>query len=141
MTRARELANLSNQTTLKIDTTNTRVGIGSTSPSASLDVGQNIYADANSGVLTATKYAGDGSLLTGVTGLGTAIATSCAASNIFYVNKTLEITEDTTITVPTTSTSDTAYTNYQEIAVADTKDLIIADGDSLMLDVLNLDEV
>ena len=141
MTRARELANLSNQTTLKIDTTNTRVGIGSTSPSASLDVGQNINADANSGVLTATKYAGDGSLLTGVTGLGTAIATSGAASNIIYVNKTLEITEDTTITVPTTSTSDTAYTNFQEITVADTKDLIISDGDSLMLDVLNLDEV
>ena len=141
MTRARELANLSNQTTLKIDTTNTRVGIGSTSPSASLDVGQNIYADANSGVLTATKYAGDGSLLTGVTGLGTAIATSGAASNIFYVNKTLEITEDTTITVPTTSTSDTAYTNYQEISVDADQDLIIADGDSLMLDVLDLDEV
>ena len=140
MTRARELANLSNQTTLKIDTTNTRVGIGSTSPSASLDVGQNIYADANSGVLTATKYAGDGSLLTGVTGLGTAIATSGAASNIFYVNKTLEITEDTTITVPTTSTSDTAYTNYQEISVDADQDLIIADGDSLMLDILNLQE-
>ena len=141
MTRARELANLSNQTTLKIDTTNTRVGIGSTSPSASLDVGQNIYADANSGVLTATKYAGDGSSLTGVTGLGTAIATSGAASNIFYVNKTLEITEDTTITVPTTSTSDTAYTNYQEISVDADQDLIIADGDSLMLDILDLGEV
>ena len=58
MTRARELSKLSNQQTLKIDTTNTRIGIGSTAPSASLDVGQNIYADANSGVLTATKYAG-----------------------------------------------------------------------------------
>ena len=141
MTRARELSKLSNQQTLKIDTTNTRIGIGSTAPSASLDVGQNIYADANSGVLTATKYAGDGSLLTGVTGLGTAIATSGAASNIFYVNKTLEITEDTTITVPTTSTSDTAYTNYQEISVDADQDLIIADGDSLMLDILDLGEV
>ena len=141
MTRARELSKLANQQTLKIDTTNTRIGIGSTAPSASLDVGQNIYADANSGVLTATKYAGDGSLLTGVTGLGTAIATSGAASNIFYVNKTLEITEDTTITVPTTSTSDTAYTNYQEISVDADQDLIIADGDSLMLDILDLGEV
>ena len=60
---------------------------------------------------------------------------------MYYVNKTLDIADDTTVTVPATSTSDTAYTNYQEIAVADTKDLIIADGDSLMLDVLNLDEV
>ena len=128
MTRARELANLANETTLKIDTTNTRVGIGSTIPSVRLD-------------LKDGQIKGYGSLLTGVTGLGTAVATSGAASNMYYVNKTLDIADDTTVTVPATSTSDTAYTNYQEIAVADTKDLIIADGDSLMLDVLNLDEV
>ena len=128
MTRARELAKLANETTLTIDTTNTRVGVGSTIPSVALDVGTG-------------QIAGDGSLLTGVTGLGTAVATSGAASNMYYVNKTLVIASDTTVTVPTTSTSDTAYTNYQEIEVADTKNLIIADGDSLMLDVLNLDEV
>ena len=128
MTRARELSKLANQQTLKIDTTNTRVGIGSTIPSVALDVGTG-------------QIAGDGSLLTGVTGLGTAVASSGAASNMYYVNKTLVIASDTTVTVPTTSTSDTAYTNYQEIEVADTKNLIIADGDSLMLDVLNLDEV
>ena len=141
MTRARELSKLSNQQTLKIDTTNTRIGIGSTAPSASLDVGQNIYADANSGVLTATKYAGDGSLLTGVTGLGTALSSSGVLSNLFYVNTTFNITEDTTITVPTTSTSNIAYTNYQEISVDADQDLIIADGDSLMLDILDLGEV
>ena len=128
MTRARDLSKLANEQTLTIDTTNTRVGIGSTYPTVQLDVGTG-------------QIKGDGSLLTGVTGLGTAVATSGAAANMYYVNKTLDIADDTTVTVPTTSTSDTAYTNYQEIAVADTKDLIIADGDSLMLDVLNLDEV
>ena len=128
MTRARELAKLANETTLKIDTTNTRVGIGSTIPSVRLD-------------LKDGQIKGDGSLLTGVTGLGTALATSGDLGKLYYVNKTLDITDDTTVTVPATSTSDTAYTNFQEIAVADTKDLIISDGDSLMLDVLNLDEV
>ena len=128
MTRARELAKLANETTLKIDTTNTRVGIGSTIPSVALDVGTG-------------QIQGDGSLLTGVTGLGTALATSGDLGKLYYVNKTLDITDDTTVTVPATSTSDTAYTNFQEITVADTKDLIISDGDSLMLDVLNLDEV
>ena len=127
MTRARELAKLANETTLKIDTTNTRVGIGSTYPTVRLD-------------LKDGQIKGDGSLLTGVTGLGTAVATSGAASNMYYVNKTLEITEDTTVTVPTTSTSNVAYTNYQEISVDADQDLIIADGDSLMLDVLNLQE-
>ena len=128
MTRARDLSKLANEQTLTIDTTNTRVGIGSTYPTVRLD-------------LKDGQIKGDGSLLTGVTGLGTAVATSGAASNVFYVNKTLDITDDTTVTVPATSTSDTAYTNYQEISVADTKDLIIADGDSLMLDVLDLNEV
>ena len=128
MTRARDLSKLANEQTLTIDTTNTRVGVGSTIPSVALDVGTG-------------QIAGDGSLLTGVTGLGTAVASSGAAANMYYVNKTLVIASDTTVTVPTTSTSDTAYTNYQEIEVADTKNLIIADGDSLMLDVLNLGEV
>ena len=128
MTRARELAKLANQQTLKIDTTNTRVGIGSTIPSVRLD-------------LKDGQIKGDGSLLTGVTGLGTALATSGDLGKLYYVNKTLDITDDTTVTVPATSTSDTAYTNFQEITVADTKDLIISDGDSLMLDVLNLGEV
>ena len=141
MTRARDLSKLANETVWTIDTTNTRVGIGSTIPSASLDIGQNIYADATSGVVTATKYSGDGSLLTGVTGLGTALSSSGVLSNLFYVNKTLNITADTTVTVPTTSTSDTTYTNFQEITVDADQDLIIADGDSLMLDVLDLNEV
>ena len=128
MTRARDLSKLANDLTLTIDTTNTRVGIGSTYPTFQLYVGTG-------------QIKGDGSLLTGVTGLGTGLATSGDLSNMYYVNKTLVIIDDATVTVPTTSTSDTAYTNYQEIEVSDTKNLTIADGDSLMLDVLNLDEV
>ena len=128
MTRARELSKLANQQTLKIDTTNTRVGIGSTVPTVRLD-------------LKDGQIKGDGSLLTGVTGLGTALATSGDLSKLYYVNKTLDITDDTTVTVPATSTSDTAYTNFQEITVDADQDLIIADGDSLMLDVLDLNEV
>ena len=43
MTRARELAKLANETTLKIDTTNTRDGIGSTVRTVRIDLkdGQN----------------------------------------------------------------------------------------------------
>ena len=128
MTRARELAKLANETTLKIDTTNTRVGIGSTVPTVRLD-------------LKDGQIKGDGSLLTGVTGLGTAVSTSGVLASMYYVNKSLNITADTTVTVPATSTSDTAYTNYQDIIVDADQDLIIADGDSLMLDVLDLNEV
>ena len=145
MTRARELAKLANETTLKIDTTNTRVGIGSTIPTSTLNVGIGITMDGNSGVITATSFVGDGSGLDGVAsaGLGTALSDdSTSALNVmYYVNKSLNISADTTVTVPATSTSDTAYTNYQDIIVDADQDLIIADGDSLMLDVLNMDEV
>ena len=127
MTRARDLSKLANDLTFTIDTTNTRVGIGSTYPTVQLDVGTG-------------QIKGDGSLLTGVTGLGTALSSSGDLSKLYYVNQSLNITEDTTVTVPATSTSDTAYTNYQEISVDADQELIIADGDSLMLDVLNLQE-
>ena len=145
MTRARDLSKLANDTVWTIDTTNTRVGIGSTIPTSTLNVGIAITMDGSSGVITATSFVGDGSGLDGVAsaGLGTALSddSTSALNVIYYVNKTLDISVDTTVTVPATSTSDTAYTNYQDIIVADTKDLIIADGDSLMLDVLNMDEV
>ena len=145
MTRARELSKLANQQTLKIDTTNTRIGIGSTVPSSSLNVGIAITMDGPSGVITATSFVGDGSGLDGVAsaGLGSAISddSTSALNSLYYVNKSLDVTTDTTVTVPTTSTSNVAYTNYQEIIVADTKNLTIADGDDLLLDVLDLDEV
>ena len=101
--------------------------------------------DGPSGVITATSFVGDGSGLDGVAsaGLGSAISddSTSALNVLYYVNKSLDVTTDTTVTVPATSTSNIAYTNYQEIIVADTKNLIIADGDDLLLDVLDLDEV
>ena len=143
MTRARDLSKLANNVVWTIDTTNSRVGIGSTIPTSTLNVGLGITMDGNSGVITATSYVGDGSGLEGVAsaGLGTAVADSGAGKEVYYVNKTLDIASDTTITVPTTSTSNVAYTNYQEIEVFDTKNLIVADGDDLMVDILQLGEI
>ena len=145
MTRARDLSKLANETVWTIDTTNTRVGIGSTIPTSTLNVGIAITMDGPSGVITATSFVGDGSGLDGVAsaGLGSAISddSTSALNVLYYVNKSLDVTTDTTVTVPATSTSNIAYTNYQEIIVADTKNLIVADGDDLLLDVLDLDEV
>ena len=145
MTRARDLSKLANDTVWTIDTTNTRVGIGSTIPTSTLNVGIAITMDGSSGVITATSFVGDGSGLDGVAsaGLGSAISddSTSALNVLYYVNKSLDGTTDTTVTVPATSTSNIAYTNYQEIIVADTKNLIVADGDDLLLDVLDLDEV
>jgi len=144
MTRARDLSKLANSIAWTIDTTNSRVGIGSTIPTSTLNVGVAITMGGTSGIITATKFVGDGTDLRGVAsaGLGSAISADATSPNnsLYYVNKTLDITEDTVALVPTTSTSNIVYTNYQEIQVNDTYDFSIADGDDLILDILNLQE-
>jgi hypothetical protein len=81
----------------------------------------------------------------GVSGLGTALSndTTNVLSKVFFVNQTLDITSETTVTAPdSASQSDAgfnvAYTNFQDVNVSDSIDLIIADGSELVLDVLQL---
>ena len=133
MTRARELSRLANSQALTVST-DLNVGVNSTSPVEKLNV---------VGVVSATSFYGDGSSLSGVTGLGTALASSGTQSLIYYVNNDLYISETTTIDVPSTATLSAddfrvAYTNYANIIVDDSYDLIISDGDELVPDVLSI---
>ena len=101
--------------------------------------------DGTAGVITATKFVGEGSQLTGVSGLGTALSndTTNVLSKVFFVNQTLDITAETTVTAPDSASQSSAgfnvaYTNFQDVNVSDSIDLIIADGSDLVLDVLQL---
>ena len=130
MSRARDLSRLSNPTNFTPVASSGRVGLGSTSPTAKLNV---------AGIVSATAFYGDGSNLEGVAsaGLGTAINADVAGLDvIYYTDKVLTITD--TVTVDPPASTNVAYTQYSEIAVADTKDLIVADGDDLIPDVLGL---
>ena len=131
MTRARDVSRLVNANQFTVDAANNRIGLGSETPDAKLDV---------AGIVSATAYYGDGSNLEGVAsaGLGTAISDSGALSVIYYTDNTLTVGDDTTVDVPATSDSNVAYTQYAEVAVADTKDLIIADGDDFVPDILGI---
>jgi hypothetical protein len=101
-----------------------------------------------SGVITATSFVGDISQATGAAsaaGLGSALSQTQGnpLNQIYYVNNSLSITETVTVNVPDSATLNSdgyrvAYTNYEEVIVDDTYDLIIADGDELQLDVLSL---
>ena len=63
MTRAVTLAELPDSAVLTVNSSNSRIGIGSTQPTVKLDV----TGDGNvSGTLTATSFSGDGTGLTGV---------------------------------------------------------------------------
>ena len=128
MSRARDLSRLSSPAVFSVDTNN-KVGVGSTTPTAKLNV---------AGIVSATSFFGDGSNLEGVAsaGLGTALGENDPLAVVYYTDNVLNITDTTTITVPTGS--DVAYTQYAEVAVADTKDLIVADGDDFVPDILGL---
>ena len=90
-----------------------------------------------SGIITAAQFSGDGGGLTGVSGLGTALGTGLL-SNIFYFDKTLTVTSNTTVNPP--ASASTAYTHFTEIELADGIELTIEDGDALLIDVLGLDD-
>ena len=128
MSRARSLSRLANANALTVDTNN-KVGIGSTTPDAKLDV---------IGIVSATAFYGDGSNLDGVAsaGLGTAVSETAPGDVIYYTNTVLGITTDITIDHP--SSAHVSYTQYQEISVDEGIDFIVADGDEFIPDVLGL---
>ena len=140
MSAARDLAKLGNTNALKLDTIQNKVGVDSTSPVGELQVGAAITMGSLSGIISATKFVGDGSDLEGVAsaGLGTALsATKTDAANlIYYTNSTLGIGSTVNVIVPTGS--DVAYTQYTEIAPEENVDFIVSDGDDFIPDVLGI---
>ena len=133
MSRARDLSRLSSPSVFSVDATNAsnnKVGVGSTNPTAKLNV---------AGIVSATAFYGDGSNLEGVAsaGLGTALGEGTDGLEvIYYTDKVLTVTDNITIDPP--ASANVAYTQYAEVAVADTKDLIVADGDDFIPDILGL---
>ena len=133
MTRAVTLANLAVSNILTADGVNDRVGIGSTQPTVKLDV---------AGIVTATAFFGDGSNLEGVAsaGLGTALSDVDTEANsvIYFTNTTLGI--GSTVVVDPPSSSNVAYTQYQEVSLDEEVDLVVAEGDDFVPDILGLEE-
>ena len=85
-------------------------------------------ADGNlnlSGIVTATKFVGDGSQLSGVSGLGTALSnvSTNPLNKLYYVNSILSIDSNTIVDPPSTAVA--VYTNYAELQLENGADLII----------------
>ena len=130
MSRARDLSRLSNPTNFTVDVANSRVGLGSTNPTAKLAV---------AGIVSATAFFGDGSNLEGVAsaGLGTAIDSDTAGLDvIYYTDRVLSVPSTVTVDIP--NTADVAYTQYTEVAVESGADFIVADGDDFVPDILGI---
>ena len=92
-----------------------------------------------SGIITASSFFGDGSNLTNLpAGLGTALSSTQTSplNKIYFTDRVLSIGSTVTVDHPATATG--AYTQYSEITIEDDADLIIADGDDLIPDILGL---
>ena len=94
------------------------------------------------GIVTANSFSGtftgDGSNLTGVSGLGTALSNSGILKDIFYFDKTMSVSSNTTVNRP--ASASTAYTHFTEVKIEDGVELTIEDGDALVIDVLGLND-
>ena len=117
---------------IQVDNVNQRLGVGTTAPTATLGV---------AGIVSATAFYGDGSNLDGVAsaGLGTALSEEefNPLTVIYQTSDTLSV--GATITVdPPDATTKVAYTQYSDIKLEGDADLIIADGDDFIPDILGL---
>ena len=117
---------------IQVDNANQRLGVGTTAPAATLGV---------AGIVSATAFYGDGSNLDGVAsaGLGTALSEEefNPLTVIYQTSDTLSV--GATITVdPPDATTKVAYTQYSEVKLEDDADLIVAEGDDFIPDILGL---
>jgi hypothetical protein len=111
-------------TVLESTVTNLRVtGVSS--------VGTGITMYGSSGIISATKYYGDGSGLTNVAG-ETPVGKSGFAANVMSIANVGTVSEDTTLTPVGTDTL--MYTKYQDVVISDNIALIISDNSVFILD-------
>ena len=70
---------------IKVDNTNERIGIGTTNPQTTLQVGTNVTVYGNSGIVSATSFSGDGSNLTNA---GSTLSPGAGDQRVVVTSKT-----------------------------------------------------
>ena len=105
----------------------------------SVTVGTAITADAASGIVTATKFVGDGSELTGVSGFATALSSDTASilNKVFKTPINLEVAADATIQSDAAS-DNIAFMREGRIHVQDGVVLTVGSGTTVLMNILSI---
>ena len=139
------IATFSNFKTGSSNLHSTGLTVGDTflhSTGVNLGTGATVSNNGNatfSGIITASSFVGDISQATGAAaGLGTALSQTQTSplNKIYFTDNVLSI--DTTTTIDHPPSTNTAYTNYSDIKITGSADLIIKDGDEFIPDILGL---
>ena len=128
---------------LKVDNTNKRVGIGTTNPQATLEVGSGsvILMDGTAGVITATSFSGSGVNLTGVSGFGTALdSTQGTLGNLVYKTPREFVMSGVTSAylISDTTSGGMLFSRLASITVGGASTLHVGSGTTVVMDVLNI---
>ena len=139
------IATFSNFKTGSSNLHSTGLTVGDTflhSTGVNLGTGATVSNNGNatfSGIITATKFVGDISDATGAAaGLGTALSQTQTdpLNKVYFTDNILEFSSTTRIDPP--PSTNTAYTNYSDIKITGSADLIISNGDEFIPDILGL---
>ena len=137
--------------TLTVDNDTDRIGIGTDTPQGMLQVGTAITMGGNTGILTArslyaqfigdanTKFEGDGSQLTGVSGFSTALAASGVGQQLFKTNESVTVAAGTTYYVSSDSASgNVVFTRVGRLQLGTGATFQVGAGTNFIMNVLNL---
>ena len=147
MSKARDTGNLVSSNSIYVDIATDNVGIGTTNPQATLQVGTAVTIYGNSGIVSATSFYGDGSGLSGVSGggggIGTVITYSDGTSSPFsYIDAYVSVNEnlnlDTTVAGASTSYIVSTVPN---IEIASGVAVTVGVGKTMIIDVLQIGDL